>query len=851
MESDNKLFLLDAYALIYRAYYAFIKNPRINSKGFNTSAILGFVNTLEEVLKKENPTHIGVAFDPSGPTFRHEADANYKATRKGMPEELAQQMPVMKQVLAAMSVPCYELAGYEADDLIGTISRKCQAAGWDCVIVTGDKDSLQLITDRTKVKLVSTRMGQTTTKDMTPETFREQYGFDPIHMIDLKALMGDTSDNIPGVPGVGEKTAMALVQEYGAIDEIYRLLPDLHAKPAAIRKLNTNIVSLQQIVEALQGNDYVTGVVPVVENGETVGYTISFSKSGPVTIYHGKKGENGQNGTTPVIGVEQDTDGLYYWTLDGEWLTDDEGSKILAQGMAGKSAYELAVEKGYRGTLDEWLASLNGSNGDDGKSAYELAVENGYQGTEEEWLASLKGSAGDQGDDGVTPKLEVRDDGYWYISYDNGQTWNKLGPATGDPGEDGDSMFSDIDVSDPDYLVLTLAETGASIKLPYYKDKFDLLFVSGSDRVKEMSVYCGPGATAEVEYELTNPLNVQVAIECISHSGYEVAVDKSAKKITVSAPDDPAAITDPESEILVFASDDERTVMRKLVVKQVKYIDYRATRQLDWEKSSVNPRFWGEDCKFLDEQSTYDSATGEGRWAYTGTVIYITDAAFSGEAGLQEIVIPASVVEVGRNLWNETGGGGAFQNCTALTSVVFEGDNLSKINLNTFNGCSALSSIELPESLEKIEYNAFDDCSALKSIVIPDKVTYIGEGAFNYCTGLQEAYIGDGVTEIAAKAFAECTALKTVVIGKSIQRIGDQAFNTRSSWDQMTLEKITVLFDDIASGSFPVLESGSRGVFPKPGGWDLVSYKIYVPKGTKAEYQKNWSDYSSLIVEMQ
>ena len=630
---------------------------------------------------------------------------------------------------------------------------------------------------------------------------------------------------------------------------------DMGSRLAALEELcsqlNTNIVSLQQIVEALQGNDYVTGVVPVVENGETVGYTISFSKSGPVTIYHGKKGENGQNGTTPVIGVEQDTDGLYYWTLDGEWLTDDEGSKILAQGMAGKSAYELAVEKGYRGTLDEWLASLNGSNGDDGKSAYELAVENGYQGTEEEWLASLKGSAGDQGDDGVTPKLEVRDDGYWYISYDNGQTWNKLGPATGDPGEDGDSMFSDIDVSDPDYLVLTLAETGASIKLPYYKDKFDLLFVSGSDRVKEMSVYCGPGATAEVEDELTNPLNVQVAIECISHSGYEVAVDKSAKKITVSAPDDPAAITDPESEILVFASDDERTVMRKLVVKQVKYIDYRATRQLDWEKSSVNPRFWGEDCKFLDEQSTYDSATGEGRWAYTGTVIYITDAAFSGEAGLQEIVIPASVVEVGRNLWNETGGGGAFQNCTALTSVVFEGDNLSKINLNTFNGCSALSSIELPESLEKIEYNAFDDCSALKSIVIPDKVTYIGEGAFNYCTGLQEAYIGDGVTEIAAKAFAECTALKTVVIGKSIQRIGDQAFNTRSSWDQMTLEKITVLFDDIASGSFPVLESGSRGVFPKPGGWDLVSYKIYVPKGTKAEYQKNWSDYSSLIVEMQ
>ncbi|WP_440179678.1 leucine-rich repeat domain-containing protein [Alistipes putredinis] len=162
-----------------------------------------------------------------------------------------------------------------------------------------------------------------------------------------------------------------------------------------------------------------------------------------------------------------------------------------------------------------------------------------------------------------------------------------------------------------------------------------------------------------------------------------------------------------------------------------------------------------------------------------------------------------------------------------------------------------ISSLTIGEGVTRIGDYAFMLCSFVTKVVIPESVTSMGDWAFNYCTGLQEAYIGDGVTEIAAKAFAECTALKTVVIGKSIQRIGDQAFNTRSSWDQMTLEKITVLFDDIASGSFPVLESGSRGVFPKPGGWDLVSYKIYVPKGTKAEYQKNWSDYSSLIVEMQ
>ena len=230
-----KLMVLDGNSILNRAYYGI--RPLSTREGLYTHAVYGFITTLQRLLDEENPEALCVTFDRREPTFRHRADADYKAQRKPMPPELAMQLPVMKQVLSAMSVPCYELVGYEADDLIGTISRKCQAAGWDCVIVTGDKDSLQLITDRTKVKLVFTRMGQTTTKDMTPETFREQYGFDPIHMIDLKALMGDTSDNIPGVPGIGEKTAMALVQEYGAIDEIYRLLPDLHAKPAAIRKL--------------------------------------------------------------------------------------------------------------------------------------------------------------------------------------------------------------------------------------------------------------------------------------------------------------------------------------------------------------------------------------------------------------------------------------------------------------------------------------------------------------------------------------------------------------------------------------------------------------------------------------
>ena len=230
-----KLMVVDGNSILNRAYYGI--RPLSTREGLYTHAVYGFITTLQRLLDEEEPEALCVTFDRREPTFRHQADADYKAQRKPMPPELAMQLPVMKQVLAAMSVPCYELAGYEADDLIGTISRKCQAVGWDCVIVTGDKDSLQLVTDRTRVKLVSTRMGQTTTKDMTPETFREQYGFDPIHMIDLKALMGDTSDNIPGVPGVGEKTAVALVQQYGDIDALYRRLPDIDAKPNVIRKL--------------------------------------------------------------------------------------------------------------------------------------------------------------------------------------------------------------------------------------------------------------------------------------------------------------------------------------------------------------------------------------------------------------------------------------------------------------------------------------------------------------------------------------------------------------------------------------------------------------------------------------
>ena len=230
-----KLMILDGNSIVNRAFYGI---RMLNAPdGTPTNAVYGFLTIFQRILELEQPQAVCVAFDVHAPTFRHEQYALYKAQRKPMPEELVVQMPLLKQTLDHMGIRRLELAGWEADDLLGTVAKRCEAAGWACEIVTGDKDSLQLITDHTKVKLVSTRMGQTTTKDMTPETFQETYGFAPIHMIDLKALMGDSSDNIPGVPGIGEKTAMALVQEYGSIDTLYAQMPDVHAKPAALRKL--------------------------------------------------------------------------------------------------------------------------------------------------------------------------------------------------------------------------------------------------------------------------------------------------------------------------------------------------------------------------------------------------------------------------------------------------------------------------------------------------------------------------------------------------------------------------------------------------------------------------------------
>ncbi len=237
----KRLFLIDAYALIYRSYYAFIKNPRINSKGENTSAILGFVNTLEDVLRRENPTHIAVGFDPHGPTFRHEAYEQYKAQREETPEAIRFAVPIIKDIIRAYHIPIIEVPGYEADDVIGSLALKAEAAGFDTFMMTPDKDYGQLVTEHTF--MYRPRFGGDYDV-LGVQQVCEKYGISsPRQVIDILGLMGDSSDNIPGCPGVGEKTAVKLIQEFGDIDSLFANTERL--KGALQRK----IVENRQMIE--------------------------------------------------------------------------------------------------------------------------------------------------------------------------------------------------------------------------------------------------------------------------------------------------------------------------------------------------------------------------------------------------------------------------------------------------------------------------------------------------------------------------------------------------------------------------------------------------------------------------
>ena len=228
MKNEKKLVLIDGHSILNRAFYGL---PDLtNSEGLHTNAVYGFLNILFKILEEEKPEYLAVVFDVHAPTFRHEMYEAYKGTRKAMPEELREQVPLLKEVLKAMQVEILEQAGLEADDILGTLAKKAQAAGLEVSLVSGDRDLLQIADTHIKIRIPKTKQGKTEIEDYYPEDVQSAYQVTPLQFIDLKALMGDTADNIPGVPKVGQKTATELMVQYGSLEAIYAHVEEISKK---------------------------------------------------------------------------------------------------------------------------------------------------------------------------------------------------------------------------------------------------------------------------------------------------------------------------------------------------------------------------------------------------------------------------------------------------------------------------------------------------------------------------------------------------------------------------------------------------------------------------------------------
>ena len=499
------------------------------------------------------------------------------------------------------------------------------------------------------------------------------------------------------------------------------------------RQLNTNIAALQTIVEALEKNDYITNVSPVREDGEIVGYTISFANSDTITIYNGRNGvdgTDGKDGYTPQIGVKQASDGYYYWTVDGEWLLDDDGNKIRTTGDDGKGGVSsgngengadgkdgitprLKIEDDYwYVSYDEgatWieLGRATGEDGADGKDGYtpQIGVKQASDGyyywtVDGEWLldddgneirttgddgkdgvSSGNGENGADGKDGITPRLKIEDD-YWYVSYDEGATWIELGRATGEDGadgsdgSDGDSIFSSV-TQDEEYVYFELA-TGETIVINKNNSgnciSFDDAVVKG---------IC-------IKYWDTN------------HDG-ELSFDEAASVTNIGT--------------------SFKSVTEINIFNEIKYFTSLTTIS--------DFAFFGE------RKNRVDVTPAEYYYTYSR---------------LSYLNLPNGIKSIGES---------AFEECRNLSHIVLS-DELTSIGNRAFYGCTALTEITFPETLLTIGDYAFYNCGSIESVIIPDNVTSVGGNAFGYCKQIKTVTIGENVTSIGGSAFYEIRGLMDV-----------------------------------------------------------------------------------------
>ena len=553
---------------------------------------------------------------------------------------------------------------------------------------------------------------------------------------------------------------------WGKLDEYGESIKDHEERISTLEELckqmNTNISAMQSIIEALENCDYIINVSPIYKDGEEIGYTISFAYSGTITIYHGIDGADGKNGDAPQIGVKKDADGIYYWTLDGEWMLDANGEKIKAVGIDGK----------------------DGQNGQDGANG-------------------SNGSNGTNGNDGITPRLKIEND-YWYVSYDNGTTWVQLGKATGENGKDGNDGINSIiiGVEESETEVVFILSDNTTITIPKHSksslvDPDDIC--SAMDDVKFME-YCYQNFDVNKDGKVS-PFEAK-AVRNIDISGLDIY-----------------SINGVEYFEILESLKAENTPLRNIDISFNNKLISFSFRNCSSITSLALPNnitaigagsFYG--CSSLKSITIPDSVTSIGKLAFydcdsleefmgnlassDGRCLIINGVLNNfASAGLTKYSIPNNITSIGEC---------AFYGCNSLTSVIIP-NSVTSIESYAFSGCSSLTNVTIPNSVTSIGEYVFWYCDSLRSITIPDSVTSFGASAFDGCSGkliinskvveidynnsyptsssgwlygskFSELIIGSNVEKIGSFAFRDCNSLKSITISDSVTSISESAF---------------------------------------------------------------------------
>ena len=596
--------------------------------------------------------------------------------------------------------------------------------------------------------------------------------------------------------------ALNCILIFGCSAELDRLnsrMNSLEGRIEALEELcaqiNTNVASLQTLIDAVQSNDYITSVTPIVEDGDTVGYTVTFTKSSPITIYNGEDGKDGQNGYTPEIGIRQDTDGVYYWTLDGEWLKDGSGDKISAEG--------------------------------------------------------------------AIPQLKI-EDGYWFVSYDNGTEWSRLGKAV---GEDGDSLFESV--TEADGYVYFVLSNGETIIVPKAQ-KLEIVF----EETEEIA--CLSGQTLRLPYTLTGA-DPETVIECIPKGTWEADVeitDYASGCVAVTAPNpmtdgkvvvlannsagfsDMKILTFTEGTLTVaddsYELDGNASVLEIEVTTNLDYTVHIPEDAASWlsmapaTKSTMRTETLSLSVREYEHSGPDRSALVELKSGNVSLlVISVTQS--SKAISFKDPLVKQILVDSSSPCIDLDGNGEiSYEEAALATSIpdfgntevtVFEEYQyfVSVTDAGSFHHSALLTDIILPKGVKTINTSAFDGCFALRSMNIPDGVTAIKAWAFNVCSSLESVFIPESVGIIEQGAFQMCGKLTSVVIPASVYRLETGAFN-----DCGSLSKVQF------AGAEPPAELGEE-VFSMCG--NLV--EIVVPAGSLDAYKAApaLAPYADLIVE--